>query len=117
MCTWPLPARLPAADAGTKGNQTVRTLEDAVVVITGASRGIGRGIAEEFGRAGARVVVNYCKSKEAADEVVACLLRHGAKAAIAVRADVSDPEQAAALIDETVKQFGRIDLLVNNAGS
>lgn len=94
----------------------MRTLEDAVVVITGASRGIGRGIAEELGRGGARVVVNYFKSKEAADEVVEYLLTHGAKAAIAVQADVTDPEQAAKLIDETVKQFGRIDLLVNNAG-
>jgi acetoacetyl-CoA reductase len=94
----------------------MRTVEDAVVVITGASRGIGRGIAEEFGRGGARVVVNYRQSTEAAEEVVASLLSHGAKAAIAVQADVSDPEQAANLIHEAVRQFGRIDLLVNNAG-
>jgi NAD(P)-dependent dehydrogenase (short-subunit alcohol dehydrogenase family) len=94
----------------------VRTLEDAVVVITGASRGIGRGIAEELGRGGARVVVNYRANKEAADEVVERLLTHGAKAAVAVQADVSDPDQAARLIDEAIKRFGRIDLLVNNAG-
>lgn len=94
----------------------MRTLEDAVVVITGASRGIGRGIAEEFGRGGARVVVNYHQSKAAAEEVVESLLKNGAKAAIAIQADVSDPEQAAGLIEETIKQFVRIDLLVNNAG-
>jgi acetoacetyl-CoA reductase len=94
----------------------VRTLQDAAVVVTGASRGIGRGIAEEVGRAGARVVVNYFKSRDAAEEVVALLLKNGAKAAIAVQADVSNPEQAAGLIDLTIKQFGRIDLLVNNAG-
>jgi acetoacetyl-CoA reductase len=87
-----------------------------VVVVTGASRGIGRGIAEELGRGGARVVVNYCKSKEAAEDVVESLLKIGAKAAIAIEADVSDPDQATSLIDETIKHFGRIDLLVNNAG-
>jgi acetoacetyl-CoA reductase len=94
----------------------MRTLEDAVVVVTGSSKGIGRGIAEELGRGGARVVVNYHVSEEAADEVVESVLKNGAKAALAVQADVSDPDQAASLIEETVKQFGRIDLLVNNAG-
>lgn len=94
----------------------MRTLENAVVVVTGASRGIGRGIAEELGRGGARIVVDYCKSEEAAEEVVESLLKNGAKAAIAIQADVSDPDQATNLIDETIKHFGRIDLLVNNAG-
>jgi acetoacetyl-CoA reductase len=94
----------------------MRTVEDAVVVVTGASKGIGRGIAEEFGRGGARVVVNYRKSKEAAEAAVESLLENGAKAAIAVQADVSDPDRAAGLIEVTIDQFGRIDLLVNNAG-
>jgi acetoacetyl-CoA reductase len=94
----------------------MRIVDDAVVVVTGASRGIGRAIAEEFGRSGAQVVVNYRESREAAEQVVRSLVQTGAREAIAVQADVSDPEQAARLIDETVKRFGRIDLLVNNAG-
>lgn len=94
----------------------MRTLENAVVVVTGASRGIGRAIAEEFGSGGAKVVVNFVKSKGPADEVVIYLLQNGAKGAVAIQADVSQPDQAANLIEETIKQFGRIDVLVNNAG-
>lgn len=94
----------------------MRTLENAVVVVTGASRGLGRAIAEEFGRGGANVVVNYTKSKGPAEEVVAHLLQNGAKGAVAIQADVSDPDQAAHLVEETIKHFGRIDALVNNAG-
>jgi acetoacetyl-CoA reductase len=94
----------------------VRTLENAAVVITGASGGIGRAIAEEFAHGGARVAVNYHTHKETAEDVVDKLLSSGAHGAFAFQADVSDPIQAAALIDETVKRFGRIDLLVNNAG-
>jgi len=92
------------------------TLEGAVVVVTGAARGIGRAIAEELGQGGARVVVNYSRSKEAADDLVARLLQNGAPQAAAIQADVSDPVQAAKLIEEVINQFGRIDVLVNNAG-
>ncbi len=92
------------------------TLEGAVVVVTGAARGIGRAIAEELGQGGARVVVNYSRSKEAADDLVARLLQNGAPQAAAIQADVSDPVQAAKLIEEAINQFGRIDVLVNNAG-
>ncbi len=94
----------------------MRTLDNAVVVVTGASRGIGRAVAEELGSGGARVVVNYSKSKQPAEELVESLLENGAKGAIAIHADVSQPDQAAHLIEETIKQFGRIDVLVNNAG-
>lgn len=94
----------------------MRTLEGAVVVVTGAARGIGRAIAEELGQGGARVVVNYSRSKEAADDLVARLLQNGSPQAVAIQADVSDPAQAAKLIEETINQFGRIDVLVNNAG-
>ncbi len=90
-------------------------LEGAVVIVTGAGRGIGRAIAEELGAGGANVVVNYAKSAGPAEEVVA-KLRDGGTRAIAVRADVSDPKQAAQLIEATMKEFGRIDVLVNNAG-
>ena len=91
------------------------TLEGAVVLVTGAGRGIGRAIAEELGAGGARVVVNYGSSRGPAEEVVSAITDGGSKA-VAIQADVSDPEQAAQLIEQTVAEFGRIDLLVNNAG-
>lgn len=91
------------------------TLADAVVVVTGASRGIGRAIAEELGHDGARVVVNYLKNREAAEDLVIKLQGSGCKA-IAFQADVSDAAQAARLIEAAMNQFGRIDVLVNNAG-
>ena len=94
----------------------MRTLENAVVVVTGASRGIGRAIAEEVGSGGAKVVVNYFHHKDLAEEVVESLLKNGAAAAVAMQADVSDPDQAARLIEDTIKQFDRIDVLVNNEG-
>jgi acetoacetyl-CoA reductase len=94
----------------------MRTLENAVVVITGASRGIGHAIAEELGFSGAKIVVDYAHDKAPAEELVAKLMAGGAPEAVAIQADVSDPAQAAKLIEETIKRFGRIDVLVNNAG-
>jgi NAD(P)-dependent dehydrogenase (short-subunit alcohol dehydrogenase family) len=93
----------------------VATLEGAVVLVTGAGRGIGRAIAEELGAGGALVVVNYGSSRGPAEEVVSTITDGGSKA-IAVQADVSDPEQAAQLVEQTVAKFGRIDALINNAG-
>jgi NAD(P)-dependent dehydrogenase (short-subunit alcohol dehydrogenase family) len=92
------------------------TLQGAVVVITGAGRGIGRAIAEELGQGGAKIVVNYSQSKGPAEELVGYLMEHGSPQAAAIQADVSDASQAAHLIDQAVQQFGRIDVLVNNAG-
>ena len=86
-------------------------LEGAVAVVTGASRGLGRAIAEELDRGGAKVVVNYSRSQEPAEELVEQL-----SDAVAIQADVSDAEQAQRLIDEAIEKFGRIDVLVNNAG-
>jgi acetoacetyl-CoA reductase len=91
-------------------------LAGATVVITGAGRGIGHAIAEELGSHGAKIVVNYAHSKGPAEELVEHLMKNGSPQAIAVQADVADPEQAAHLIEEAVKAFGRIDVLVNNAG-
>ena len=91
------------------------SLDDAVAVVTGASRGLGHAIAEELGEAGAKVVVNYSRSKEPAEELVSQLSDNGHEA-VAIQADVSEPEEAERLIEETVEQFGRIDVLVNNAG-
>lgn len=92
------------------------TLQGAVAVITGAGRGIGRAIAEELGRGGAKVVVNYSRSKAPAEELAAMLMEQGSPRAVAIQADVSDAAQAAKLIEETINQFERIDILVNNAG-
>ena len=90
------------------------SLDGAVVVITGSSRGIGRAIAEELGQSGAKVIVNYHQSREAAEDVVAWLKQSGSES-VAIQADVSDPAQAVRLIEETFQRFGRIDVLVNNA--
>lgn len=90
-------------------------LEGAVVVITGASRGIGHAIAEEMGQNGAKVVVNYLHSQKLAEELVTKLRQSNCEA-VTIQADVADPAQATRLIEESVQRFGRIDVLVNNAG-
>jgi acetoacetyl-CoA reductase len=90
-------------------------LEGAVVVVTGAGRGIGRAIAEELGAGGAHLVVNYATSAGPAEEVVAQLRATGRRA-IAVRANVADAAQASELIAATIAEFGHLDVLVNNAG-
>jgi acetoacetyl-CoA reductase len=90
-------------------------LEGAVVVVTGAGRGIGRAIAEELGAGGAHLVVNYATSAGPADEVVA-QLRAAGRRAIAVRANVADAAQASELIEAAIAEFGHLDVLVNNAG-
>src|SRR3954469_9962507 len=90
-------------------------LQGKVAVVTGASKGIGAGIAKALGAEGASVVVNYASSRADADKVVESITSKGGKA-IAVKADVSKAEDAKALIDDTLKAFGRLDVLVNNSG-
>ncbi len=94
----------------------MRGLKDKVAVVTGASRGIGRGIAMRLAQEGCKVVVNYNKSADAAQEVVNAIQEQGGKA-VAIQADVSDYQQAQRLIKEAIKAFGRVDILVNNAGT
>ena len=91
------------------------SLEDRTCVVTGASRGIGRGIAEEFGKEGANVAVNYRSSEGAAHEVVDAVEDAGGEA-IAVQADVADHEAVCGMADEVQAAFGPADVLVNNAG-
>ncbi len=91
-------------------------LKDKIAVVTGASRGIGRGIALELANRGATVVVNYNSSADAANEVVETIKSNGGEA-LAVQADVADETQAANLIKATTAAYGRIDILVNNAGT
>jgi len=92
-------------------------LQGAVAVVTGASRGIGNAVAEELGRGGAKVVINYSGSQEPAEELAERINQTGGGGeAVAIQADVSDPNDAQRLIDQTVEQYGRVDILVNNAG-
>src|ERR687894_1878395 len=92
-------------------------MRGAVAVVTGGSRGIGAAICEDLGRVGAKVVVNYSGSQGPAEEVVDKIAQIGGGGeAVAIQADVSDPNDAQRLIDQTIEQFGRIDILVNNAG-
>ena len=90
-------------------------LRDQVAVVTGASKGIGAGIAIALAAEGASVVVNYSSSKAGADKVVAEIVKKGGKA-IAVQADVSKQADITRLFAETKRAYGRLDVLVNNAG-
>ncbi len=91
------------------------TLEDKVAIVTGAATGIGRECAFHLARAGAAVVANHVGKPDDAAAVVAQIRKAGSQA-LAVEADVSESEDVARLIAETVKEFGRLDILINNAG-
>jgi len=88
---------------------------EKVALITGSSRGIGRAIAERLGADGISVVVNYQTNEEAAEKVVATIEANGGNA-VAVRADVVDPQQLRGLFDAAEEHFGGLDILVNNVG-
>src|ERR1700749_3530858 len=90
-------------------------LKGKVAVVTGASKGIGAGIAKALGAEGASVVMNYASDKAGADKVVADIKGKGGKA-IAVQGSVSKEADVQRLFDETTKAFGKVDVLVNNAG-
>ena len=90
-------------------------LEGKVAVVTGASKGIGAAIARSLAAEGASVVVNYASSKAGADAVVAGITKSGGKA-VAVAGDVSRASDAQGIIDAAVKNYGRLDILVNNSG-
>ncbi len=90
-------------------------LEQRTALITGASSGIGRAIAEELGRCGVAVGVNYHSGRESAEEVVRAIEDEGGRA-VALGGDVSDPEVCSSLVEALVDRFGRLDILVANAG-
>ncbi len=89
--------------------------ESPVVLVTGASRGIGRAIALDFATTNARIVLNYSRSAEAAQGVATAIQACGGEALL-VQADVSQPEQVEHLFQQVMAHWGRVDVLVNNAG-
>ena len=90
-------------------------LAGKVGIVTGASKGIGAGIAKQLAAEGAAVVVNYASSKEDAERVVNEITKEGGKA-VAIQGDVANPKEIERLFGEAKKAFGRLDILVNNAG-
>ncbi len=90
-------------------------LKGKIALVTGASRGIGRAIAERLARGGAAVAINYSNSASEAEKVVAAIKAAGGDA-FAIQADVGRVSEIVRLFDETIKHFGKLDILVNNAG-
>src|ERR1700736_5608895 len=90
-------------------------LAGKVALITGAGRGIGKGIALELGSRGASVVVNYSSSASKAAEVVKEIIKSGSKA-IALKADLREPEEIFKLFEDAIARFGRLDIVISNSG-
>lgn len=91
-------------------------LQGKVAIVTGASRGIGRAIAEQLASFGVSVVVNYAANQEKAEEVVEAITRNGGSA-IAVQANIGQVSEVAKLFEEAISKLGRVDILINNAGT
>ena len=90
-------------------------LTGKTILVTGSSRGIGAEVARQLAAAGAQLIINYTGSQAEAEQVVATIEAAGGEA-IAVQADVSQPDQVARLFDQALAHFGKLDVLVNNAG-
>ena len=93
----------------------MRRLDGQVAIVTGGSRGIGKAIALELARLGAKVAVNYHSGATEAEQVVAQIKENGGEA-LALQADVSDKDSARKLVNQVVERWGQLDVLVNNAG-
>ncbi len=91
-------------------------LEGKVALVTGASRGIGRATALIFSQEGAKLCINYAKSREDAEEIAEELRKKGSQV-IPIRADVSNKQQVSKMVRQVVEEFGKIDILINNAGT
>lgn len=91
------------------------TLSQKVILVTGASRGIGATIAQKLAAAGAKVIVNYAAGNEAAEQTVNTIKQNGGEA-IALQADVSKADEVKVMFDAAIAHYGRIDVLINNAG-
>jgi len=92
------------------------SLVDKVAIVTGSSRSIGAAIAQRLAEEGANVIINYISNYQAADEVINAINSRGKGKAVGVKADVSSTTGANHLLEETVKAFGKLDILVLNAG-
>ncbi|HEX2847073.1 MAG TPA: SDR family oxidoreductase [Chitinophagaceae bacterium] len=93
----------------------MKNLSEKVILVTGSSKGIGAAVAKKLATTGAKVIVNYAGSQADADAVVESIVKAGGSA-IAIQADVSKAEQVRALFDKAIATYGKIDVLVNNAG-
>jgi 3-oxoacyl-[acyl-carrier protein] reductase len=93
----------------------MKNLDNKVILVTGASRGIGAAVAKELAQRGAKVIVNYAGGLQSAEETVAAIINAGGDA-IAVQADVSKADEVKAMFDQAIAHYGKIDVLVNNAG-
>jgi 3-oxoacyl-[acyl-carrier protein] reductase len=93
----------------------METLKNKVILVTGASRGIGAAVAHKLAAAGAKVIINYAGGQEAAEQTVTSIKQQGGDA-IALQADVSKADEVKTMFDEAIAHYGRIDVLVNNAG-
>jgi 3-oxoacyl-[acyl-carrier protein] reductase len=112
----------PTADNSTTSTTSSPSYDAAkpyagrVALITGSGRGIGRGMALELASRGASVVVNYAKSSSSAEAVVADIKKLGSKA-IAIQADISNPDEIVRLFDEALAHFGKLDFVISNSGT
>lgn len=93
----------------------MQNLSEKVILVTGSSQGIGAAVAKKLAEAGATVIVNFVENKQAADKTVSEIKSNGGKA-IAIKADVSKADEVRKLFDDAIAEYGRIDVLVNNAG-
>ncbi|MDH5553155.1 MAG: SDR family NAD(P)-dependent oxidoreductase, partial [Nitrosomonas sp.] len=93
----------------------MKSLQNKVAIVTGGSRGIGAEISLSLAKAGTKVVVNYVKNQSTADQICQEIIQNGGEC-LAVKADVSSPTDVAMLFDQAIAHFGRVDILINNAG-